>query len=213
MLHHMIKICGIRNAETAQQAVALGVDFIGLVFHPASHRHVSIEEGTLISRATKKAGGLPVAVFVDQTAREMQAICDATDIQIVQLHGNMARRTHHLLPESYQKIYGLPVSDKAGFLEDHGLQYLNPEQDLVLVDHQYPGKGKIFPHTGFHYQLPFPWLLAGGLTPDNVAISVDSLQPDGIDISTGVENANKQKDILLIQQVVTNMRGHNAIRK
>src|SRR5436190_13830560 len=102
MVNQIIKICGIRDPETAQKTAQAGANFIGLVFHPPSPRHVNVEQAVAISSAVKNAGASPVAVFVNQTDIDMRAICEAADIQIVQLHGTSARAHHHLLPDEYQ---------------------------------------------------------------------------------------------------------------
>ena len=209
MHNHIIKICGIRDAEMARKAAEAGANLIGIVFHPSSPRDVSLEQAVAISNATKKAGASPVAVFVNQTDIDMRAICEAADIQIVQLHGATARAHHHLLPNEYQRIYVLNVTEKGELLTDNGLQYLDPARDMILIDHHEPGEGKMINHKELKYSFQFPWLLAGGLTPSNVATMIDQCRPNGVDVSSGVEVSNKQKDIFLIQQFVTEVRGYD----
>lgn len=209
----MIKICGINDADIARNAAEAGAHFIGLVFHPLSPRNVSLAHAIEISKAVKKAGASPVAVFVNQTASAMQAICAAADIQIVQLHGRMARAHHHRLPNDYQRIYVLNVSEEGQLLADDGLRYLNPVRDMILIDHHEPGTGKMIPSHTFHYPLPFPWLLAGGLTASNVASMIHALQPHGVDVSSGVEIVQGLKDMSLIQLFITSARGSDEIQK
>jgi phosphoribosylanthranilate isomerase len=211
MANHIIKICGIRDPATAEKAAILGANLIGIVFHPASKRYVSLDQATVISNAAKQAGALPAAIFVNHTAVEMQSICEATDINIVQLHGSTARANHHFLPREYQRIYVQNVSDQGELQTDEGLRYLDSDRDLVLIDHEKPGHGNSINRLVFHYHLPFPWMLAGGLTPSNVVAAINDLQPDGVDVSSGVESSAGNKDILLIQQFVTKVRDHHAI--
>ena len=142
MANHIIKICGIRDPAMAEQAAIAGANLIGIIFHPLSPRYVSLDQAIAISHAAKKAGALPVAVFVNQTDSEMREICEAADIQIVQLHGSIARAHHHLLPDEYKRIYVQTVSDKGKLQTDDGLRYLDPERDLILIDHAEPGAGK-----------------------------------------------------------------------
>lgn len=209
MSNPIIKICGIRDAEIAKKAVTSGVNLIGIVFHPVSPRHANLEQAITISNATKIAGASPVAVFVEQDDIEMRAICEATDIQIVQLHGRAARAHHHLLSNTYQRIYVLNLKENGELLIDDGFQYLNPARDIILIDHEDPGHGKMNHYKGFRYSLPFPWLVAGGLSSSNVATLIDMLQPNGVDVSSGVEISKGQKDILLIQEFVTAVRGYH----
>jgi phosphoribosylanthranilate isomerase len=208
---HLIKICGIRDPEMAAQAAIAGVDLIGIIFHPSSPRYVSLDQAAVISHAATKAGVVPVAVFVNNTNVEMCRICEATKIKTVQLHGTAARAHHHLLPDEYQRIYVQAVSNKGELQTDKGLLYLDPDRDLVLIDHVDPGQGNKINWLAFHYDLPFPWLLAGGLTPSNVVAAINDLQPDGVDVSSGVESSKGNKDIFLIQRFITSVRGHKHV--
>lgn len=207
MANHIIKICGIRDPDMAKQAVVAGADLIGIVFHPASPRFVSLDKATSIANAVKKAGAKPVAIFVNHTDSEMHHICEATDIQIVQLHGTIARKHHHLLPNTYQRIYVQTVSEKGKLQIDDGLNYLIPNRDLILIDGKDPGQGKTINWQAFRYDLRLPWLLAGGLTPLNVAQAMSVLKPDGFDVSSGVESSKGNKNIFLIQQFIKSVRG------
>lgn len=208
MFNRIIKICGIRDAETARQSIAMGANLIGIVFHPSSPRYVNIEQAIEISNAIKKAGATPVAVFVNQTDVDMRHICEITNIQIIQLHGDTSRAHHHLLPDNYHRIYVLNVTDEGELKADKGFHFLNPLRDMILIDHPNPGEGKIMTHKNFHYPFQFPWLLAGGLTPHNVTQMINQFQPSGVDVSSGVERYKGVKDIFLIQQFITGVRNH-----
>ncbi len=101
----LIKICGIMDAEIAGQAAQMGVDFIGIVFHPASRRYVNINQAKKIVAAAKAGNAQPVGVFVNHSAQQMAEIASATGIQYIQLHGPQSLRQHYLLPEKYSRIY------------------------------------------------------------------------------------------------------------
>lgn len=209
MANHIIKICGIRDPDMATQAAIAGANLIGIIFHPSSPRYVSLDQAVAISNAATKAGAFPVAVFVNHTDIQMREICEATHIKIVQLHGEIARAHHHLLSDAYQRIYVQSVSDKGKLQTDDGFNYLDPDRDFIMIDHPDPGKGNRINSQGFHYDLPFPWLLAGGLSPSTVAAAINELQPDGVDVSSGVELSRGNKDIFLIQQFIQSVRGHH----
>jgi phosphoribosylanthranilate isomerase len=206
MANHIIKICGIRDPGMAEQAANAGANLIGIIFHPLSPRHVNLEQAAAIAMAANKAGALPVAVFVNHTEVEMRCVCEATKIHIVQLHGATARAHHRLLPDKYQRIYVQNISDKSELQTDNGLRYLDSERDLILIDHAEPGQGNTICRQKFHYDLPFPWLLAGGLSPSNVVAAINDLKPNGVDVSSGVELSRGDKDIFLIQKFVTSVR-------
>ncbi len=210
MTNYLIKICGVRHPEMASQAVKAGANLIGIIFHPLSPRYVGIEQAILISQAVRASGALPVAVFVHHTATEMQRICELTHINIVQLHGVASRASHQLLPGEYQRIYVQTVSNQGELQTDEGLRYLDADRDLILVDHSQPGQGNKI-NQAFYYDLPFRWLLAGGLTAVNVAATINDMQPNGVDVSSGVELKKGKKDIFLIRQFIKSVRGNHVI--
>ncbi len=210
MSNCIIKICGICDPIIAEKTAKLGANFIGIIFHSASPRFVNLHTAALISKAVKKAGALPVAIFVNHTNDDMQTICEATDIQIAQLHGDIARAYCHLLPTQYTKIYVKHISDQGELESDHKLKYLDPDRDFILIDHQNPGLGNQINCLKLNYNLPFKWILAGGLTPLNIATKIHDLRPNGIDVSSSVESSRGNKDILLIQEFIAAVRGYHA---
>jgi phosphoribosylanthranilate isomerase len=210
MTDQIIKICGMRDPKMAAQAAHAGANFIGIIFHPLSPRHANLDQAAAISAAVNKAGALPVAVFVDQTDIEMHHICKVTNIHVIQLHGTTARAHHHFLPDDYQRIYVQHVSDQGEVRMDEGLQHLNASRDFILIDHIEPGQGKSINRLSFSYHLPFRWILAGGLSPSNVVAAINDLQPNGVDVSSGVESFKGKKDISLIQAFITSVRGHHV---
>lgn len=210
MHHLLIKICGIRDAQIAQQAALSGVNFIGIVFHPGSKRYVvDLEQGRKISSAARAGGAIPVAVFVDHSAIDMRTICSATDIHCVQLHGCIARQQHYLLPENYQRIYvrsAQPCGDSHPD-KDGGLRYCHAERDFILFDNEQAGSGKTFAWDRSHYCNDFRLFLAGGLTADNVGLAITQFKPAAVDVSSGVENQFGDKDMTLIKKFICAVKG------
>jgi phosphoribosylanthranilate isomerase len=204
MRNTLIKICGLRDIETARQTAQLGADFIGMIFDPTSRRYVDVTRAKLISVAIKEGGGIPVAVFVHHTAAQMREICEATDIQTVQLHGDLARQQHHLLSENYQRIYVQLVKSSGDIVPDqaNGLRYCDIKRDFVLCDHEQRGQGVTFDWRGFNYQGEFRMFLAGGLTVENARAGIEQTKPAGVDVSGGVENQLGEKDITLIEKFI-----------
>jgi len=217
MANPIIKICGICDPDIAKQAAIAGADLIGMVFHPSSPRYVTLAQAAAISQASKHFGAQPVAVFVNQTDTEMREICEVADIQIIQLHGEMARAHHHFLPDAYQRIDVLTFSNNEVKKVN---QYLDPQRDWILIDHPDSGQGKtinwqaLAAHLFQSYRGPaaYPWILAGGLTPENVAEAMRTLQPNGLDVSSGVESSKGHKNISLIQQFIQKVRGHQYVK-
>jgi phosphoribosylanthranilate isomerase len=207
MPQRLVKICGIRHAETARQAALAGADYIGLIFHPESRHCVTIQQAAMISRAAQEYDATPVGVFVDQDARAIEDICKQTDIHIVQLHGRQPRSEHHLLPDTYQRIYVRPVNLQGNIQADDegGLRYCHSTRDFLLFDSS-DGKGVAFNWQHFHYEDNFRWFLAGGLTLQNIGEALQHLDPSGIDISSGVENSAGEKEAALIQLFIQTAR-------
>lgn len=211
MRNTKIKICGLRDAELAKQAAIAGADYIGIIFHPASKRYASLEQASQIVAALKLTSSKPIAVFTEHTAADMLAICQALGINIVQLHGSTARQQHQLLPVNFQRIYVQTVLANGSIATDvdKGLFHCRPERDFVLFDAIQPGGGQTFDWKKFNYSGNFPWFLAGGLTANNVTTALQLLHPFAVDVSSGVENAQQQKDIGLIQAFISTVKGVN----
>ncbi len=205
----LIKICGMRDPELAQQAVAMGAHYIGLIFYAKSVRAIDIASAKKVADSTKKAGGIPVAVFVDADARDMQSICEQVGVTTVQLHGDQARLEHVQLPENYHRIYVLHVNDQGEIASDSGagVESLIDGRDLLMYDHIVYGRGKHFDWQRLSHLHPFPYLLAGGLTADNVADAITTLKPYGVDVSSGVEIKPGVKSKALIQKFILNVQG------
>jgi phosphoribosylanthranilate isomerase len=201
----LIKICGIKDVNTAVKAAHAGVNYIGIIFHQGSPRSVTMVEAQLIAQAARNAGALPVAVFTNQSAADMQYICAECEINIVQLHGETVRAQHHLLPLAYQRIYVMHPSLAGELSAEAGFKYLDSERDFILIDHRESGQGKRI--ENIKYQLDFRWFLAGGLNAVNVTNAIAEFQPDGVDAASGVESSRGNKDIILIQQFVSTVRG------
>ncbi|MCX7091065.1 MAG: bifunctional indole-3-glycerol phosphate synthase/phosphoribosylanthranilate isomerase [Legionellales bacterium] len=198
-----VKICGLRTVQLAEEAVAAGADLIGIVCHPASKRYVDLETAQAIAHATRAKGGIPVAVFVDHNAQEMMTFCQATGIQMVQLHGANARREHPLLPAHYQRIYVCPVDDSGVVPEDFaGLVSCDPARDYVLFDHVQAGSGKVFAWDKVLYTGSLPMGIAGGIRMYNVGEVIKKFHPALIDVSSGVEGVSGEKDGDLIRAFI-----------
>lgn len=204
----LIKICGITDPETAAATAQAGADFMGLIFFPKSRRYVGLEQATLITRAVKEGGSIPVAVFVNQSADEMLELCEATGIETVQLHGDRPRAEHHLLPRHYRRIYVSTVSPAGIIDEDRtgGLAYCQPQRDYRLFDNTEGGKGQVFDWEQFTYMGSLPWGLAGGLNQDNVAIALAKYPLNLVDVSSGVEDSQGRKDIDKIRAFIRAVR-------
>jgi phosphoribosylanthranilate isomerase len=193
----LVKICGISTIEDAQHAVASGADALGFVFWYMSPRKVDPERAAAIA-AFLPDTVLRVGVFVDAPREEMARVAEAVGLDLLQLHGE----------EPVEALAGLPrpalkaVRVGKQFSADEALRYASVSRGVV-VDTRLPGETQLPGGTG----VPFDWslvrdlsqrvgflMLAGGLSPENVAEAVRAVRPHAVDVSSGVERMPGRKD-------------------
>ena len=200
----MIKICGITTPESLEAAIAARASHIGLVFFPKSPRNVSIEaaaELSALARGTVKVVGL----FVDPSADLLDKVRSTVTLDAIQLHGNetpafvsRARVRHGI--EIWKAI---PVRDQADL--GAARKFLGAA-DRILYDAKPPTGAELPGGSGLCIDWrvmrgashPLPWLLAGGLSPQNVHEAIRLTGATGVDTSSGVESAPGVKDAGLI---------------
>lgn len=195
-----VKICGLRNRGDLAAAAAAGAAWGGLVFYPPSPRHVTLADARWI--AVARPEGLPlVALTVDATDAEIEAVVEAIPISMLQLHGAESPERAAELRERFR----LPVMKAVGVSEEgdlDGLPAYRGAIDMLLIDARPPEGAEIPGGNGvaFDWRLiqgqsfPMPWMLAGGLTPENVAEAVRLTGAEWVDVSSGVEKARGVKD-------------------
>ncbi|MCB1136493.1 MAG: phosphoribosylanthranilate isomerase, partial [Chlamydiia bacterium] len=141
--------------------------------------------------ATKQVGGIPVGVFVDSSAREITDCCQACEIQHIQLHGQDSGRLAKELSLDFSVTLSVGI-DASGQVTSSGYKFLDQAQgtaEHLLFDYHEAGSGKQFDHTRFELPSHRSWILAGGLNAENVREAIRLLQPNGVDVSTGVESS------------------------
>jgi len=203
-----VKICGLTQPEHVQAAARAGAAYAGFVFFPKSPRNVSIELARDLA-IDAPLGLAKVALLVNADDATLDAILDAVPLDMLQLHG---RET----PDRVAQIrarYGLPVMKAIGIADESDLTQIADYAavaDQLLIDAKAP-KGADLPGgngLSFDWRLvnrkywPCPWMLAGGLTPENVGLAVQMTGARQVDVSSGVESAPGVKDSALIQAFV-----------
>ncbi|MBP7003632.1 phosphoribosylanthranilate isomerase [Amaricoccus sp.] len=195
-----VKICGLRSRGDLAAAAGAGATWGGLVFYPASPRHVSPADARWIA-AGRPEGLKLVALTVDATDAEIEAILGEIPVEMLQLHGAESPERAAAVRERF----GLPVMKAVGVSEEGDLDGL-PDYagavDMILVDARPPAGAELPGGNGvaFDWRLvrdvgwPAPWMLAGGLTPENVAEAVRLTGAERVDVSSGVEKARGIKD-------------------
>ena len=190
-----VKVCGITNLEDALVAAAAGADALGFNFWPRSPRHIEARRaGELIAHLPPFV--TPVGVFVDESPARIRSVAQTSGVRAVQLHGSEPPEDVAPLGRSGLAVFkAFPVGP--GFRPQQLRRYT--AADALLLDAQAKGKrggtGKSFDWTVARRAAPFGRiLLAGGLTPENVADAVRQAQPWGVDVCTGVEKKPGVKD-------------------
>ena len=199
-----IKICGVRDAAMATQASQAGVDFIGIICHRSSRRYIAPENIKAIADATGSASA--VAVFTDHGINEMQKICQLSNIQVVQLHGEHSRQQHAALAEHISRIYVLHV-DETGQVMNQPAMDLQPQRDYLLFDGLQGGSGKTIDCRAIQQEAKgFRYFIAGGVNASNVAAIIHEHQPFAIDSSSGVEDPQGDQSLDKIIRLIESVR-------
>lgn len=208
-----VKICGLRTAEDVAAVAAAGAAYAGFVFFPKSPRHLSIEAARALALGAPE-GLCKVALTVDAEDAALDAIIEAVPLDMLQLHG-------HESPARVAEVkarYGLPVMKAMGVADEgdlSGLMEMSLAADQLLIDAK-PPKGADLPGgngLAFDWRLLVgrkwlkPWMLAGGLTPENVAQAVRLTGARQVDVSSGVESAPGVKDPARIAAFVQAAQG------
>jgi len=203
----LIKVCGIRDAETLEAALEAGADMVGFVNFPKSPRHVRVDEtGELISMARGRAETVVLMVNPD-TSRVAEIA--TFDPEYIQLHGSEP-------PERVEAIRaegGIPIMKAVAIASPEDVRMVATYEavsDRVLLDAKAPkdadrpgGHGRVFDWTLLETLDPeLEFMLSGGLTPDNVAEAINTVRPVGVDVSSGIESAPGQKDPALIRAFI-----------
>jgi phosphoribosylanthranilate isomerase len=203
-----VKICGLSTAETVAAAVEAGAGYLGFNFIPISPRYVTADQAAALV-AEVPPGVAKVGLVMDAEDAVIGEITARVPLDMLQLHGQES-------PARVAEIrtrYGLPVMKAIGIAGPEDLAKIDdymPVADQILVDAKPPKAGDMPGGTGLtiDWQLVAgrhwakPWMLAGGLTPKNVALAIRLSGARQVDVSSGVESAKAVKDPELIRAFV-----------
>ena len=200
-----VKICGLRDAASVATAVEAGARYLGFVFFAKSPRNIAVAQARDLA-VEVPMGVAKVALVVNATDAELAEIVEAVPLDMLQLHG---AETPARVAEIRAR-FGLPVMKAIGVAEAADLAQIPSYEavaDQILLDAKAP-KGAMLPGgngLAFDWRLvkdhkfSKPWMLAGGLTPENVAEAVRLTGALQVDVSSGVESSAGVKDAALIR--------------
>ncbi|WP_291549146.1 phosphoribosylanthranilate isomerase [Bosea sp. (in: a-proteobacteria)] len=208
----LIKICGLSTPETMEAALAAGADMIGLVLHPKSPRHVTMEQAVELAGIARGKAEI-VALIVDWDGTRAAEMAGMLRPDWLQLHGSETPEAVAGLAAAsgrqVMKALGIAAADDLG-----GIARYAGVADRILLDAK-PPKDAAYP--GGHGR-PFDWgllasldpalsfMLSGGLDPANIGTAVHVTRPAGVDVSSGVESAPGVKDPARIVEFVAAAR-------
>lgn len=213
-----VKICGLRRPEEVAAAACAGAVYCGFVFFPKSPRNVTVEEARALA-LDAPVGLAKVALLVDADDALLDEVTGAVPLDMLQLHGKES-------PERVSAIRartGLPVMKAVGVGGPEDLAAIDVYSqvaDQLLIDAKAPKGAELPGGNGLSFDWRLlagrkywtrPWMLAGGLTPDNVAEAVRLTGARQVDVSSGVESAAGVKDTGLIADFVAAATGQAKV--
>jgi phosphoribosylanthranilate isomerase len=204
----LVKICGLSTPASVECAIAAGADMIGLVFFPPSPRALSLAAGKTL-RAQVAGRASTVALVVDMGDDALSELITEVNPDLIQLHGQET-------PERAQELrsrFGRPIIKAVGISGAEDLGRVSAYEtlcDWLLLDAKPPkgavlpgGNGQAFDWTLLsHFHPARPWLLSGGLNPDNVEQAIALTHAPAVDVSSGVETSPGVKDLDLIHRFI-----------
>jgi len=200
-----VKICGLTTSADIPAAIHAGASYVGFVFFAKSPRNLAVQDAAFMAGSVP-VGICKVALTVNADNPTLDHLIDAVPLDMLQLHGSES-------PERVAEVqdrYGLPVMKAVGVADEGDLPQLGEYlrvADQVLVDAKPPTGADLPGGNGlsFDWRLiagrrwPVPWMLAGGLTSENVAEAIRLTGAQQVDVSSGVESAPGIKDAAKIR--------------
>ncbi len=196
-----VKICGITNEDDALLSVAMGTDALGFNFVSGSTRQIAPQVAYDITRRLPPEI-LTVGVFRNELPQRVVELAHKAGVKAVQLHGNETPEQCIEVGKQFRWVIkafsagdpNLPHADRYG-------------TDMVMIDGAEPGSGKVFDWS-LVGDAPdaLKLILAGGLTPQNVAAAINEVRPWGVDVASGVESSPGRKDALAVKRFIENAR-------
>ncbi|NJN72475.1 MAG: phosphoribosylanthranilate isomerase [Limnothrix sp. RL_2_0] len=204
-----VKICGLTRLDQAVAIADLGATDIGFICVKKSPRYIAPDKILPIVAGLPKSIG-KVGVFAHQSPTEIAGIVSTTKLSVVQLHSDespeFCTEVRTLLPH-IEIIKAIRVGDRQSL---EIAKTYESVVDTLLLDAYHPeqlgGTGHTINWQDLQQFSPsIPWLLAGGLKPNNIKKALSLLNPDGIDLSSGVEDAPGQKNLQQVQQLMAQL--------
>ncbi|WP_045221741.1 phosphoribosylanthranilate isomerase [Desulfonatronum thioautotrophicum] len=197
----LVKVCGLRRPEDVLLCEELGVQWTGFIFYPPSPRNVIPDHVASLPRSR----ALRVGVFVLQPAEEVREIMNRAELDLAQLHGGQDQRfCEQIGPDRVIKVFWPRRHPDLTALEKEMAAFTSSCRALLVDAGTSVGGHGVsldFPALA-RLNFPRPWLLAGGLGPENIQEALHACRPWGVDLNSGVEETPGQKSPEMLRQVM-----------
>ena len=210
-----VKICGVRRAEDLPHIAASGADAIGLNFYPRSKRYLSPAEAAAVAAAVP-AGISRVGVFVNASTPEVLAAAENLGLEYLQLHGDeppeqLAELRAWPVIKAFRFVGGdwTPIERYISDCKRRGTLPVAVLIDAPAAEGEYGGTGSRVNWeavAGWRSHIDLPLILAGGLTPENVAQAISVVGPSAVDTASGVESPDGYKNAVATRNFVASAR-------
>jgi len=188
----IFKICGLKNKESLFCCEQNNADFFGMIFYEKSPRNITFNEAASLISVSKKMRIRPVGVFVDHEINDLKKIISFLSLKYIQLHGN----ENQLYIDEIKNQFGVKIIKKIS---------INNSEDLLRIDKFNNIEYLLFDYKPIKNELPggnsksfdwnllkgkeikLPWFISGGINETNIKKIQNLLNPNGIDLSSGVE--------------------------
>ncbi|MGH8171811.1 MAG: phosphoribosylanthranilate isomerase [Rhodanobacteraceae bacterium] len=199
-----IKFCGITRTDDARRAVELGVDALGFVFTRSSQRFIGITQARAMRSALPPLVSV-VALFMDDEPGWIEEVLASVQPDVLQFHGEETAGFASSFARPYIKSVPMgSIANAARYMADY-----SSASGFLLDSHERGargGTGEVFDWSRSPQEEERPIVLAGGLTPANVAVAIAAVRPYAVDVSSGVESAPGIKDVSKMRAFVAAVR-------
>lgn len=195
-----VKVCGVTSEEDALLAVAMGADAVGFVFAPSPRQIAPVQARDIVRRLPYET--VTMGVFRNEAPQRVVEVVNTLGLRGAQLHGLESPAEAAWIRQRVPFVVKAFAADP-----DELARAADYEVDALLIDARHPGSGEVFDWDLADLLPPdVPTILAGGLTPENVAEAIATVGPWGVDVSTGVESSPGRKDPVKVMRFVAAAR-------
>jgi len=206
-----IKICGQNNPRIIEHCLNLPIDYQGLIFYEKSPRNISVDTLKIIKQYYTQFNNKFVGVFVNPTLHEIEEKLNIFDFHTIQLHGSEDQKFINEVKTKFQKQIFKTLSPEA-LIENN---FSNVDYFLIEgkpeKNEQPGGNNKTWNWSEFSNPKKLPFILSGGLNESNVLNAINLTGADFVDINSGVEEKKGEKNLSLIDRLVSSLKSNEKL--